>query len=134
MKNYNDYIAKELMDKLFNFGYPLNEISANCINSTRPTYCITDNRGDSSMYYVPTYAEIFDWFAIEKSIIISMEPFFTNTIKKHIAYTWKITYIVDDELKVIRENDIWNFDDDYGNTFNLTANEAIKNVLENPIF
>lgn len=79
----------------------------------------------------PTYAEVFDWFASEKYIVITLEPFHTFALKERIGYTWKIVY-PDYELGglVLRsEDDEWDSSKGFGGSFKLTANDAIENAM-----
>ncbi len=107
MTNYNEQIPKRLAKKLLDWGNPIN------------------NNG--SIYRIPTYGEVFDWFSIVKGIVITLEPFHTFALKGHIGYTWKINY-EDPELGLVlrSEEDEYKPGDGYGGSFKLTANAAIE--------
>ena len=110
MTNYNEQIPEELAKKLLDWGNPIN------------------NNG--SIYRIPTYAQVFDWFS-KKGIVITLEPFHTFSLKGHIGYTWKINY-EDPELGwVLRsEDDEYKPEDGYGGSFKLTANAAIESAIK----
>lgn len=77
----------------------------------------------------PTYAEVFNWFIEKKSIVITLDPFFTFSYQSHIAYTWKVSYIDvdnDGDMKVVTENDVWTSGKYYGGSFDSIADDAIE--------
>ena len=77
--------------------------------------------------FLPTYSEVFEWFASEKGIIITLEPFFTMALGGHTAYTWKVSY-PDGKLPVmvsITEMDKWK-KGSLGGSFCPTADAAIE--------
>ena len=77
----------------------------------------------------PTYAQIFDWFASERGIVITLEPFHTFSLKGQIGYTWKINYVDPDLGLVLRtEEDEYKSGDGFGGSFKLTANAAIESA------
>ena len=83
----------------------------------------------------PTYAEVFDWFFQEKGIVITLEPFFTNSLKENIAFTWKVSFLDCKNLDgpVIRnicEEDVWDSSQGYGGSFLLTAAAAIESAMK----
>lgn len=82
----------------------------------------------------PTYAEVFDWFFQEKRIVITLEPFFTYSLKEKIAFTWKVSFLDRKNLggPVIRnigEGDVWDSSHGYGGSFPLTAAAAVEYAL-----
>lgn len=77
----------------------------------------------------PTYAQIFDWFASERGIVITLEPFHTFSLKGQMGYTWKINYVDPDLGLVLRtEEDEWDSSKAFGGSFKLTANAAIESA------
>ena len=81
------------------------------------------------MLSIPSYYETFEWFCSERGIVITLEPFFTYTLKGNIAYTWKISYpnFQTSKMDEVREEDMNN--SLYGGSFRLTADDAIKFAL-----
>lgn len=82
----------------------------------------------------PTYAEVFDWFANEKGVIIQMKPFFTFALRSHIAYTWIVSSLDHKNLgrPVIRnvgEGDVYDGKEGFGGSFKPTANAAIEYAM-----
>jgi len=75
----------------------------------------------------PTYAQIFDWFASERGIVITLEPFFTMALVGNTAYTWKVTYVDHENASIenVTEEDMWK-SGAFGGSFCLTANAAIE--------
>ena len=79
----------------------------------------------------PTYAEVIDWFVNTKNIIIILDPFFTYSLRDHIAYNWKIYYLDGEKnLILVTENDEYTSDKGYGGSFKLTANDAIMRAAK----
>ena len=77
-----------------------------------------------------TYGEVFDWFATDRHIVITLEPFHTFSLKDHIGYTWKVTYPdVKLGLVIRTEGDEYLPGMPYGGSFKLTANDAIKYAM-----
>lgn len=81
------------------------------------------------MLSIPSYYETFEWFCSERGIVITLEPFFTYTLKGNIAYTWKISYpnFQTSKMDEVREEDMHN--SLYGGSFRLAADDAIKFAL-----
>lgn len=76
----------------------------------------------------PTYAEVFDWLASEKQIVITLEPFHTFALKERIGYTWKIVFPNYElgHMVIKPEEDEWDSSKGLGGSFKLTANAAIE--------
>ena len=132
MDNYSAYISVELAKRLLEFGMPLHKYK---VYDGKPAFDIPgpDEPGwaDGDRYRIPTYGEVFDWFASEKHIVITLEPFHTFALRERIGYTWKIVY-PDYELGglVVRtEENEWNSNKGFGGSFKLTANDAIENAM-----
>lgn len=131
--NYSAYIPVDLAKKLLKFGMPLHKYHR--YDDGKPCFDIPGygepgwEGGDR--YRIPTYGEVFDWFASEKHIVITLEPFHTFALKERIGYTWKIVY-PDYELGglVLRsEDDEWDSSKGFGGSFKLSANAAIENAM-----
>jgi len=136
--NYTDYVPFEIGVKLKKAGY----WKPRCTYESSyndPCYII-----NSKKFYVdgvvapwgdivpaPTYAEVFDWFASEKHIVITLEPFHTFALQERIGYTWKIAYPDYElgKLVIKSEEDEWDSSKCFGGSFKLTANEAIENAM-----
>ena len=133
MTNYSEHISEELARKLLDWGYPLYKYGLGEYDGA-PAFDIPgpDEEGweDGDIYQIPTYGEVFDWFTYNKKIIIILEPFFTYSLRDHIAYNWKI-YYMDPELGLVlrTEEDEYQSGNGYGGSFKLTANAAIESAM-----
>lgn len=132
---YSSVIPVDLAKRLQKFGMNLFEYPVGGYDGA-PAF---DNPGpdepgweDGHRYRIPTYGEVFDWFAGEKYIVITLEPFHTFSLKGHVGYTWKISYpdVKLGELIVKQEGDpdIWK-GGGFGGSFKLTANDAIEYAM-----
>lgn len=111
MTNYSQQIPNEFVGKLIDAGF-------------------TELDSKSGYTWIPTYGEVFDWFSHNKGIVITLEPFYTFSLKGQIGYTWKINYIDPDLGLVLRtEEDEYKSGDGFGGSFQLTANAAIESAL-----
>ena len=130
--NYSAYIPVDLAKSLLKFGMPLHKYRV--YNDGKPAFDIPGpgepgwESGDRSR--IPTYGEVFDWFATDRHIVITLEPFHTFSLKDHIGYTWKVTYPdVKLGLVIRTEGDEYLPGMPYGGSFKLTANDAIKYAM-----
>lgn len=138
MLKYSEHIPFELGVKLKEAGY-WNPRCTYETNYNDPCYFIPSKKfypegvvADwNDIVPAPTYADVFEWFSIEKGIIITLEPFFTFALKGQIGYTWKINY-VDPELGLVlrTEEDEYQSGDGFGGSFKLTANAAIESAMK----
>lgn len=135
VSRFSEHISVELAKKLQAYGmhlfeYVVYDDGAPYFDDPGP-----DEEGwaDGHRYRIPTFAEVVDWFANEKRILIVLEPFFTYSLRDHIAYNWKIYYL-DPELNLVlrTEEDEWRKNmgkDGYGGSFNLIASAAIESAM-----
>lgn len=132
MSNYKEYIPEQLARKLLEYGYP---IKRHIEYDGTPCFDIPmmgeEGWENGNRYSIPTYGEVFDWFCNTKSIIITLEPFFTMSLKNHIAYTWKISYPNSElpKLDTIDESAMFT-SGGFGGSFKTTADEAIQKSME----
>lgn len=133
MLKYSEHIPFELGVKLKEAGY-WNPRCTYETNYNDPCYFIPSKKfypegvvADwDDIVPAPTYADVFEWFSIEKGIIITLEPFFTFALKGNTAYTWKVSYPSDEgKLTSITEEDTYTYGS-FGGSFCLTANTAIE--------
>ena len=134
MLKYSEHIPFELGVKLKEAGY-WNPRCTYETNYNDPCYFIPSKKfyGEGvvadwdDIVPAPTYADVFEWFSIEKGIIITLEPFFTFALKGNTAYTWKVSFPNEDDsnMKEITEALLWN-SGPLGGSFCLTANAAIE--------
>lgn len=133
--NYSSYIPEELARKLLDFGMLLFKYPVGNYDGC-PSFDIPKEGepgwADGSRYRIPTYSEVFDWFIYMKSVIITLNPFITFTLKGNIGYTWKISYIDinDVKMKSLTEQDVWDSNKGYGGSFHLVANDAIEHAMK----
>lgn len=140
VNEYTEHVPFELGVKLKEYGYwnpgCTYESSYNgpCYFKTKRFYKdgVVANWNDITP--APTYAEVFDWLANEKGVIIQMKPFFTFALKSHIAFTWIVSYLDHKNLggPVIRnvgEGDVYDGKEGFGGSFKLTANAAIEYAM-----
>ena len=129
MLKYSDIIPEKLARKLLDNGFHLFNYKCGTYDG-KPSFDIPgpDEPGwaDGNRYRIPTYGEVFDQFSSKRGIVITLEPFFTYSLKGHIAYTWKISYQSDEgKLESITEEDTYT-SGAFGGSFCLTANDAIE--------
>lgn len=131
--NYTSYIPEQLARKLLEQGMYLH--SYYDYSDGKP-YFETIRAGEpgwqkSQRCRIPTYGEVFDWFLSQKSIIITLEPFFVFALRNHIGYTWKVSYpnINTAKMEEVTEEDEWDSSKGYGGSFKLTANAAIEYAM-----
>lgn len=133
VNNYSKIVSVDMAKELLKFGMPLHKYTV--YNDGKPYFDIPDygqpgwEEGDR--YRIPTYGEVFDWFANEKYICITLEPYFAIALRGHIAFTWKVAYPdIKLGLLVIKdEGDNWIQGMPYGGSFTLTADDAIKYAM-----
>lgn len=131
--NYSAYIPVDLAKRLLKFGMSLHKYHK--YDDGKPYFDIPGygelgwEGGDR--YRIPTYGEVFDWFATVKYIVITLEPFHTYALQNHIGYTWKVTYpdVKLGGLVVRTEEDEWDSSKAFGGSFGLTANDAIEYAM-----
>lgn len=134
MLKYSEYIPEELARKLLDWGYHIFKYSVGGYDG-KPYFDIPrygeEGWADGDRYQIPTYGEVFDWFSTQRGIIITLEPFFTFSLKGHIGYTWKINYIDPECGLILRtEDDEYKPGDGFGGSFKLTANAAIESAMK----
>lgn len=137
---YMEHIPFDLGVKLKEFGY----WNPGCTYETcynKPCYFKTKKLYKDGLVAdwddiipAPTYAEVFDWFANEKGIIIQLKPFFTFALRGNIAYTWIVSHLAKKNLggPVIRnigEGDVYDGKKGFGGSFKLTADAAIEYAM-----
>ena len=136
--NYTDYVPFEIGVILKKAGY-WNPRCTYDSSYNDPCYIISSKKfyGEGviapweDIVPAPTYAEVFDWFASEKHIVITLEPFHTFALQERIGYTWKIVY-PDYELGglvLMSEEDEWDSSKGLGGSFKLSANDAIRSAI-----
>lgn len=133
MYNYTDTIPVDLARKLLDWGYPIYKYGIGGYDG-KPCFDIPgpDEPGweDGDRYQIPTFGEVFDWFANKKKILIVLEPWFTYALRDHIAYNWKIYYTDPESGLILRtEEDEYKPGDGYGGSFKLTATAAIESAM-----
>lgn len=134
MNNYCDYITADLLKELIDHNFPAYKYSVGGYDG-KPVYYTKDlfdpEWRECDAYKIPTYAEVLDWF-ISKGIIITLNPFFTFSLKGNIGYNWEISYITDDcKMKTITELDMMKSNEGYGGSFQRTMEDVIEFALYN---
>lgn len=115
MTNYSQQIPDEFVGKLIDIGFK--ELS-----------------GETGYTWVPTYGETFDWLSKNYGLVITLKPFFTRALLKNIAYFWIISFITKTNLgcptlRNIEEDNVYT-GGGYGGSFDLTANDAIREAFK----
>lgn len=134
MNNYCDYITTDLLKELIDHNFPAYKYSIGGYDG-KPVYYTKDlfdpDWRECDAYKIPTYAEVLDWF-MSKGIVITLEPFFTFSLKDNVGYNWKISYIVKEcKMKTISELDMIKSNDGYGGSFQRTMEDVIEFALYN---
>ena len=136
MSNYSNYIPKDLVKELLQYGMPLCKYDLGSYDG-KPYFDTEDedspNWEDCDRYQIPTYGEVIDWFS-GWGIYITFDVFFTFALADNVAYIWKISQVKrtsnDIWLDEFCENDACSRGEGCGGSFELDANAAIRYAMK----